>query len=71
MVFVVGLFILIVIVVEKLVEVKLFYVGLIKVINFNKVNLVVVKLGEKWVSIYLKNDKNEILYLDVMIKKIK
>lgn len=66
-----GLFTLTATAAEKPVEAKPFYVGLIKVTNSNKVNLVVAKPGEKWVSIYLKNDKNETLYSDVMIKKTK
>ncbi|NBA88091.1 hypothetical protein GVN16_20130 [Emticicia sp. CRIBPO] len=66
-----GLFTLTATAAEKPTESKPFYVGLIKVTNSNKVNLVVSKPGEKWVSIYLKNDRNETLYSDIMIKRTK
>src|SRR6218665_1324011 len=52
-------------------EKNTFDVGLVTVKEGIKVNLMISKPGSNWVSIYLKNDKNEVLYSENMLKKEK
>src|SRR6218665_19273 len=55
----------------ELTEGKTFDVGMYRVVNTMKINVMIAKEEGNWVEIRLKNDKNETIYVEVVNRKAK
>lgn len=66
-----GLFSISSVFATELPEGKTFDVGMYRVMNTMKINVIIAKEQSNWVEIRLKNDKNETIYVEVVNRKTK